>query len=319
MTVKVFLSYSHADEALRYKFETHLAMLKREGVVAVWHDRELVVGDRLDEEISEYLETADLIILLVSSDFLASYYCYEREMKLALQRAEAGEARLAPIVLRACDWKSTPFAKYVLAPTDAKPIVEHPDIDAAFLQVVQHVRRAIDKVEAVEVEPLGPENAASDSTEDRVEAPRSSNLRVRKQFTAADAARFLDEAFDFIYRFFDNTLRELMSRNSDIEGRVRRTTDERFTVEVFRTGARISTASIFVSRGFGQPMIAYSADLESRGNAMNGGFMAGHDDQIQFLKPWMFMFSRGGDEDSKFTFHGAAELLWEQVIAPLQR
>ena len=144
--VRVFLSYAHADEALRHKFETHLAMLKREGEIEVWHDRELVVGDHLDNEISEYLETADLIVLLVSADFLASYYCYEREMVRSLERADARDARLAPIILRACDWRSTPFAKYVLAPTDAKPIVEHPDIDAAFLQVVNELRRAIRKL-----------------------------------------------------------------------------------------------------------------------------------------------------------------------------
>lgn len=316
--VRVFLSYSHADETLRHKLETHLAMLKREGEIAVWHDRELVVGDHLDSEISEYLETADLIVLLVSADFLASYYCYEREMERALERAKAGEARLAPVILRACDWKSTPFAQFVLAPSDAKPIVEHPDIDAAFLQVVNELRRAISKMAEKPV--LADAEATVVFAEDTVSAPRSSNLRIRKEFSDADAARFLDEAFDFVFRFFENTVAELQKRNPAIEGRVKRLNDERFTVELFQNGSRASAATVFVSRSYGSDaMIAYASELTDRSNSMNGGFMVDHDDQIQFLKPWMFMFGRGGDENAKLSFHGAAELLWEQVVAPLQR
>lgn len=317
MTVRVFLSYAHADEALRHKFETHLAMLKREGEIEVWHDRELVVGDHLDHEISDYLETADLIVLLVSADFLASYYCYEREMARSLERAECGDARLAPIILRACDWKSTPFAKYVLAPTDAKPIVEHPDIDAAFLQVVNELRRAISKIVSKPNENASAKEEAF--IEDRVSAPRSSNLRIRKEFSDADAARFLEEAFDFTYRFFENSVTELQRRNPGVEGRVRRSNDERFTVELFQNGSKAAAATIFVSRSFGEAMIAYSNGLTDQGNSMNGGFRVEHDDQIQFLRPWMFMFGRGSDDSAKLSFHGAAELLWEQVIGPLQR
>jgi hypothetical protein len=291
-------------------------MLKREGEIEVWHDRELIVGDQLDNEISDYLETADLIVLLVSADFLASYYCYEREMERSLQRADAGEARLAPIILRACDWKATPFAKYVLAPTDAKPIVEHPDIDAAFLQVVNELRRAISKI--VE-EPTSALPEVQVFAEDQVSAPRSSNLRIRKEFSDAEAARFLDEAFDFIYRFFENTVVELQRRNPTIEGIVKRSNDERFTIELFQNGSRASSATVFVSRSYGNhPMIAYATGLTDQSNSMNGGFRVEHDDQIQFLKPWMFMFGRG-DEEAKLSFHGAAELLWEQVVAPLQR
>lgn len=315
--IRVFLSYSHADEALRHKLETHLAMLKRERQIEVWHDRELVVGDHLDDEISEYLETADLIVLLVSADFLASYYCYEREMARSLERVDAGEVRLAPIILRACDWRATPFAKYVLAPTDAKPIVEHPDIDAAFLHVVNELRRAIAKI--IEQPVPAEEAETAVFAEDRVSAPRSSNLRVRKEFSDAEAVRFLDDAFEFIFRFFENTVTELQKRNPAIEGRVKRSDHERFAVELFQNGSRASAATIFMSRSFGDPMIAYSSELSDRGTSINGGFRAEHDDQIQFLRPWMFMFARGSDEDAKLSFHGAAELLWEQVVGPLQR
>jgi hypothetical protein len=317
--LRVFLSYSHADEQLRRKLETHLAMLKRSGEIDVWHDRELVVGDHLDGEISQYLESADLIIFLVSADFLASYYCYEREMTRAMERVAASTARVAPIVVRACDWKSAPFAQYVLSPTDAKPVVEHADIDAAFLTIVNELRRAIDKISSKR--PASGVHPGFNPTlfaDDTVAAPRSSNLRVRKDFTDADQARFLDEAFEFIFKFFRNTVEELSNRNPHIEGRVKRLSEERFSVDLFKNGQSLSSASIFISRSFGAPMIAYSSGRGHSDNSMNGGFHVGHDEQMQFLQPWMFMFARGREEDAKLSFHGAAEMLWEQIIAPLQ-
>ena len=320
--VRVFLSYSHADEKWKSKLEAHLSMLKRSGEIEVWHDRELIVGDHLDSAISEYLESANLIVFLVSSDFLNSYYCYEREMTRAMERVREGSARVAPIILRACDWKSAPFARYVLSPTDAKPVVEHPDLDAAFLLVVNQLRQAIAKMQTSGKSEDLPtqEPTLPNFSDDLVNSPRTSNLRVRKNFSDADQSRFLDDAFDFIYRFFANSAAELSARHADVEGRVKRIDQEQFTVEIFRNGRRASALSIFISRSLHRAgMICYSSNLDSSRSSMNGGFMVDHDDQIQFLKPWMFMFSRNRDEDAKLSFHGAAELLWEQVIEALQR
>ncbi len=319
---KVFLSYSHADETLRNKLESHLAMLKRSGEIDIWHDRMLVVGDHLDGEISEYLETADLIVFLVSSDFLASYYCYDREMTRAMERVKEGTARVAPIVARACDWKSAPFAQYVLAPTDAKPIVEHPDIDAALLAVVGELRRAIGKLS--EKKPKAGDMALASSTlavkEDRVEFPRSSNLRVTKSFSDADKARFRDEAFSFIEKFFANSLGELAERNAEIETRFKTISAEEFVCEVFRDGKHVSACKIFVARMFGGRVgeIAYSSSIDSSKNSMNASLSVENDDQMMFLRPMMFISSIGRD-DIKLSFHGGAELLWEQLIGPLQR
>ena len=69
---RIFFSYSHKDEALRDQLEVHLAMLKRQGLIESWHDRRIDAGDVLDESISAHLEEAEIILLLVSSDFLAS-------------------------------------------------------------------------------------------------------------------------------------------------------------------------------------------------------------------------------------------------------
>ena len=138
----VFFSYSHADDALRDQIEKQLALLKRQGVIEVWHDRRIGAGQDFAKEIDRHVETDDIILLLVSSDFLASEYCYEREMAQAMQRHEADEAIVVPVILRACDWHGAPFGKLQAVPTDGKPITQFPDRDQAMLEVVKAVRAA---------------------------------------------------------------------------------------------------------------------------------------------------------------------------------
>src|SRR5688572_26894423 len=92
----VFFSYYHKDEELRDRLETHLAMLKRDGTIETWHDRRITAGDEFAGVIDEQLEIADLILLLVSADFLNSRYCYDVELKRAMERHTAGEARVIP-------------------------------------------------------------------------------------------------------------------------------------------------------------------------------------------------------------------------------
>src|SRR5205814_10402112 len=103
--ITVFFSYSHRDEALRNELENHLYSLKRQGVIDMWHDWRIGAGKEVDREISEHLEEADIILLLVSPYFIASDYCYEVEMKRALERHEQGEARVIPFVLHPYAWQ----------------------------------------------------------------------------------------------------------------------------------------------------------------------------------------------------------------------
>lgn len=131
----VFLSYSHQDEALRNKLETHLTVLKRQSVINVWHDRRIGAGKEVHREISEQLDKADIILLLVSANFLASDYCYEVEMKRALERHERGEVRVIPVILRPCEWHEAQFGHLLAIPPDGKPISKFADQDDAFLEV----------------------------------------------------------------------------------------------------------------------------------------------------------------------------------------
>ena len=130
--ISMFISYAHEDEPLRKQLETHLSLLQRQDLVSTWQDRQIRAGTDWAQEIDEHLNSASVILLLVSADFLASDYCYGVEMQRALDRDKAGQAKVIPIALRPCDWKDAPFAHLQALPTDACPITKWPDRDDAW-------------------------------------------------------------------------------------------------------------------------------------------------------------------------------------------
>jgi hypothetical protein len=142
--VRVFLSYAQKDRVWAEKLLKHLSLLKRQGLISTWHDRQIAPGSIRAEVIDQQLELASLILLLVSVDFLASDYCYQTEMKRALERHQAEEARVIPIAVRPADWKGAPFASLRALPTNARAISTWSDEDNAFVDVVAGIRRAIE-------------------------------------------------------------------------------------------------------------------------------------------------------------------------------
>ncbi|HKQ04850.1 MAG TPA: toll/interleukin-1 receptor domain-containing protein [Blastocatellia bacterium] len=137
--IEIFYSYAHRDERLRKRLEDHLAVLRRRGLVAGWHDRDIDAGTEWKTQIDTHLQTAQIILLLISGSFLASDYCYELEMKVALERHDRREARVIPIILRPCLWKDAPFARLQVLPRDGKPVTAWPSPDEAFLSVAEGI------------------------------------------------------------------------------------------------------------------------------------------------------------------------------------
>jgi tetratricopeptide (TPR) repeat protein len=145
--VKIFFSYAHEDEALRDELAKHLKLLERQGMIRAWHDRNITAGEEWKTAINANLESAGIILLLISADFLASDYCYDIEMKRALERHGNKEARVIPIILRSVDWHRSPFGKLVALPTDGKPITSWSNQDEAFTDVVKGLRKVIDRLQ----------------------------------------------------------------------------------------------------------------------------------------------------------------------------
>jgi tetratricopeptide (TPR) repeat protein len=144
MAYEVFISYSHRDKELRNELEKHLSNLKRQQIIASWYDGDISPGTEWEPQIMEHLRRAQIILLLVSADFMASDFCYSIEMKEAIARHDANRARVIPIVLRPTDLKDSPFTKLKMLPTDAKAVTRWPTLDDAFEDVVQGIRAAID-------------------------------------------------------------------------------------------------------------------------------------------------------------------------------
>jgi hypothetical protein len=146
--IEVFISYSHRDKALREKLGKHLSILKREGVIDEWHDRRIGAGQEWAGAIDEHLNNAAVILLLVSADFVASDYCYDKEMKRALERHDARDACVIPVILRKVDWEGAPFAKLQALPEDGKPVTSWGNQDEAFTDVTRGIRRVVQELRA---------------------------------------------------------------------------------------------------------------------------------------------------------------------------
>jgi tetratricopeptide (TPR) repeat protein len=144
--VEVFFSYSHKDKSLRDKLANHLKIFERDGVINGWHDRKITAGSEWAGKIDERLSSAQIILLLVSDNFLASDYCYDIEMRRAIERHDGGEARVIPIILRPCLWESSPFGKLQPLPTDARPVTSWPNRDEAFLDIAKGIKTAVEEM-----------------------------------------------------------------------------------------------------------------------------------------------------------------------------
>jgi hypothetical protein len=144
---KVFCSYSHADEKFRSELEKHLALLSQQDAIHVWHDRRIDPGAEWKKEIDKNLEEADIVLLLVSADFMASQYCTGIEMKRALERQNSGSTRVVPILIRKCDLEGAPFAGLQWLPTGSKPVKNWSDRDEAWTSVAKGIREVVASLE----------------------------------------------------------------------------------------------------------------------------------------------------------------------------
>ena len=312
----VFFSYSHADEELRNELEKHLAGLLRQGVITTWHDRRIGPGEELHGHIDEQLNAADIVLLLVSADFLASDYCYDVEMMRAMERHEGGEARVIPVILRPCHWHGAPFGTLMAVPPDGKPVVKHATLDDGFLEVAKAIRQV-----AGPAHPLAPAARASQPAAglDRPapSGPRSSNLRVRGEFTDRDRHAFLTESFDYIARYFENSLSELQARIDRVETDFRRIDANRFEARAFVGGEERALCGIWLGGAHGADGLYFSSNGAADGS-YNESMSVSDDGYALFLEPLGMARIFVQREDPVLTMEGAAEYFWSLFVERLR-
>jgi len=198
--VDLFYSYAHEDEALRDELDGHLALLRRKGVIRPWHDRGIVPGQQWDQAIDSQLTGADLILLLVSKDFLNSDYIWGKELATAMSRAERGDASVVPVLLRAVDIEDAPFAHLQGLPTDLRPVTSWPNRDEAWTDVAKGIRRTVEGIQqrwadAPPSVPAAPRSSDFGTASARAPAPQDTlgarPARGGVRDRAADAAQEL--------------------------------------------------------------------------------------------------------------------------------
>ncbi|MDB9529269.1 toll/interleukin-1 receptor domain-containing protein [Oscillatoria sp. CS-180] len=185
--LKVFISYSHKDESLKQDLLYHLAALKRAKKIEIWQDRQIDAGIEWNTQILEELDAADIILLLITARFIASDFCYSKEMNRALFRNQQGTARVIPIVMAPCAWSETPLHKLNALPTDGKPVTEWSNQDSAYTNIASGLSRVVNAIldsqyEAAPREDDGwatppPQDSAPSDSETR----KSANLRDETQ------------------------------------------------------------------------------------------------------------------------------------------
>lgn len=336
---KVFFSYSHADEALRDRLEVHLSMMKNQKLIETWHDRRISAGSDLNAAIDENLESADVILLLVSADFLASWYCYSIEMKRALERHEAGTARVIPVIVEPCDWHPAPFGKLLAVPRDGKAVTTWANQAEAWADVAKQVRKAVEEV--AKTKPSSPAESAGNAREaigqnfftspsgikptiiggqapaPAFERPRSSNLRLKKEFSDFDRDKFLHDAFDYMGKFFQASLEELAERNPGIQGRYNARGAESFSAVIYRDGKAVAECSISIG-GFSRASgLSFSHTANASPKTFNEMLTIESDSQSMYFKS--MGMQRHHEPGEQLSEQGASEYFWGLLIAPLQR
>src|SRR5436305_1746685 len=109
-SIEVFISYAREDKEMLKRLETHLSLLEHQGLISVWYDLKAPSGTSIAEEVQRHLNTAQIILLIVSSNYLANDVSL-KEAEWAVERHRRGEARVIPVILRPTNWRDAPFGQ----------------------------------------------------------------------------------------------------------------------------------------------------------------------------------------------------------------
>jgi len=324
--IRVFLSYSHVDEKYRDALEKHLTSLKRQGLIDSWHDRRIAPGEEWAGSIDENLRSADIILLLVSADFIASEYCHEIEMREALARHERKEAVVIPVILRPCHWEGLLFGKLQAATKDGKPVEKYQSYDDAFLEITRNIETIANKISTqrnnqtskIQTITASPRSfGTSHQDSQRSFLPRSSNLAIPKAFSDHDKDSFVSDSFEYIAKYFEGSLEELKNRNQEINTRFQKVDARSFEAAIYLHGKHVSKCGIWLGNSLGASRgpasIGFSHSGVGERNSYNESMSVKDNGNMLALEPMGMGFH--GTEKKPLTNEGAAEYYWSMFFA----
>lgn len=303
--MKVFISYSHRDTAALERLHTHLAVLRRENMIDEWYDREILGGGDFSAAIAQRMDESELFLLLVSPDFLNSTYCYDIEMTRALEKHATGQARVVPIIVEPCDWRSTPLGRLKALPRDGEPVAGWANANEAYLDVVQELRRIVQTgVQRTKPTP-GVASAPTNTAEPA--APR--RYRVKHDFDAIEKTEFLEKSFAEVRDYFQQAVEEINGVN-ELKARFVSYSATSFGGTLVNRKKQHGTAHVTVHRRTGMMGLAdiyFSFNENAAANTANGGYSLEANEYELFFSGSVFGF---GDRKEKLSARGVAESLW---------
>jgi hypothetical protein len=300
------VSYSHKDEAVLDRLRVNIATLEREGEIETWDDREIRVGDQIDATILGAHDTSTVFMPIVSPDFLASKYCYEKEMQAALEKASAGQMTIFPIIAEPCDWLASPLRQFKAAPKNGKPISEWTNANVAYLDIVQELRR-IAKLPKGSV--AGPERSVQPSSS-------RSRVRIRRDFSSIDKGQFRDEAFREIRRYFQASIAEF-NQIDGLQGQYEEMDANAFTCTIVNRAKRQAEGHLTVRNNKGGRSmlgdLTCSFEAYAPSNTANEIIQVEADEYDLFLSLGMRGL-RSGDVGDRLSAVQVADLLWRDFV-----
>lgn len=155
--LELFCCYARKDRDMLEQLKNHLTYLERQDLITIWSDININAGEEWEREIHQHLESADIFLLLISSDFMGSDYCYSTEMGRAIERHDQGSAQIIPILLRPTFYQNAPFARFQMVPTNAEPVTMWPNLDNAFHDITRYIDQVVAECQIRQVNEHSPE------------------------------------------------------------------------------------------------------------------------------------------------------------------
>lgn len=311
----IFVSYSHEDESLRKELDKHLSQLKNDGLINTWNDRMIKAGENIHNEIDNQLNQADIVLLLVSPDYLFSEYCYDKEMKPAVKLHNDKKTHVIPIILRICDWHSTPFGNLNAVPPDGKPITKYNSLDDGFYEVTKAIRQLVKSISDA-TSSNGPQPTFGSAVHTSYE-PRSSNLKLRKEYTDYDRRAFAINSIQHIALHFKNSLVGLEEENDQAKTEFMQLNPNKFEASVYIDGKERLLCGIWLGGSFNTNGLNFSYDRIGDGSKINGWMSVTDDGYNLFLQP-AGMSNFTSQMNSLLTKDDAAEYFWGLFLKPHQ-
>jgi hypothetical protein len=306
---KLFISYSHVDTPVLERLHAHMAILKEEGKVSTWFDREILAGGDLDSNIKEKLTSADIFIAIVSPDYLNSKYCYQVEFKAALSQMEAGELVIVPVIAEPCDWHASPLGKMKAIPIDGKPISDWVNKNTAYLNIIQEIRRLMDVPPLIKKANLFPQSP------DTLQSTRKA-YKVKQDFTEVDIVDFRQRTFDAIKKYFNDSIEEI-NTIADIQARMLDSEKKSFTCLISNRRKTDSkgyiTVQISTESHFGRSDLSYTLSDKPSPNVvhMENVFAI---EKTDYKLMWVQRSLYNSSSTKVFSENDMAELLWTIFI-----